>query len=145
MKTFMARTIAVMLTVLTLAAGNTWAQNVYYKWKDENNVVHYGEKPPEGVKAEKVDIYAGKSKPTEYQRPTQEKRESEFDRVQRQNRVSAEEREQYCQAARSNLETINSNPRIQIRDANGNSRVLTQEEVNIERLKAERAVRDFCN
>ena len=47
------RTLAMLAACLVVAV-NVSAQQVVYKWTDEDGVVHFGESPPPGVQAERI-------------------------------------------------------------------------------------------
>jgi len=49
---FLTCTAAILLSVI---GGNTIADEVF-KWTDENGVVHFGDRPPEGQKTQIIDI-----------------------------------------------------------------------------------------
>ena len=55
---------AVSITWLFLAPVGA-AQQVVYKWVDEEGVVHFGESPPEGVDAERITTQAAPSQPAQ--------------------------------------------------------------------------------
>lgn len=125
-----------------------------YKWVDENGVVHFGSQPPkqeqvEVVKAPKSDrlkqwqqeqnalvaqrklATAAEAKDNENPANTSETRPQTEDQQDRQADTSAAEkaaRAQRCRSAQQRLQELQARSRVREVDANGNYRVLPEEE-----------------
>jgi hypothetical protein len=50
----------VLMTALVLPVMDAGATDEVYRWVDENGIVHFGDRPPEQVDAEQVDIQPAK-------------------------------------------------------------------------------------
>lgn len=110
-----------------------------YTWTDENGVTHYGEHPPKGVNAKKINARTGHSEPT----PTPETPEAAPETAQpAAPNFKDPER---CEAARKNLDTLTSNARIKIPDENGNMRYLTDDEREGKVTETEKIIEESCD
>jgi len=129
------------LPALLLAGGLSAQAAQVYKWTDDKGVTHFSAQPPEGQKANEVDVKVapqinGGSAPT-YQMPNGAQQPSVSNDLQQQEldrKVRAQVREEqariqaYCEQARQNLAQLRNNPRIQIQSGRGETRRLTEEE-----------------
>ncbi len=119
-----ARAAAVLFAAL--AAASAGAQ--VYKWVDDKGRTHYGEKPPDGVKATEVGVSSPTGTVTAPQPNMQNVRERELElRNQRLDREQKEQarqreaagREQRCAAARRQLSTLQEQIRVYDRNEKG--------------------------
>lgn len=101
-----------------------------YQWKDERGVIHYSDKPPKGVKAERVKKKGPQSLGT-----------INSDEVSESNDDPDAVR---CQAERDRLALLQSNRRIQMQERDGSLKELTQEEINAEIEFSRRAIARLC-
>jgi hypothetical protein len=124
----------------------------YYKWKDEAGVWHYGAIAPHGVEAIAIQTKGGSSKSIPSTASSDENSESSETEdnaaveyfVEKQPEMTKAERKKYCDAAKSNLETLNSKAVIRKRDANGEVTVISDEERQNEIDNAKQTIKDFC-
>jgi len=138
-----------MIGFSTIQAGNA------YRWVDENGVTHYTQTPPPDKSATRIPpppppSSDGQKAWDQLDRRWQEN-EIRNDARQKQEQKAAEEadvqaaREKNCQAARNNLEILQSTPRKLIRTPDGEYHridpAVRQEQIE----KAEKMVQENCN
>ena len=111
---------AVLLSALLLS-GAAGAQ--VFKWVDKDGKTHYGEKPPDGVKATEVGVPAPgpATVPDDWRRREQESRQRRIDREQQEGaeRATRSGDEQRCAQARRRLELLKAQVRMFSRNAKG--------------------------
>ncbi|KTT27910.1 DUF4124 domain-containing protein [Pseudomonas rhizoryzae] len=130
------------LSALALACGLSVQAAQVYKWTDDKGVTHFSAQPPDGQKANEVDvkvapqINGGGSAPT-YKMPNGAQQPSVSNDAQQQEldrKVKAQVREDQaklkaqCDQARQNLAQLRNNPRILVQSGRGETRRLTEEE-----------------
>ncbi len=117
------------------------AEQTFYRWVDDRgDTVHSDRPPPKGVKYEvistqsrfvrQVDGEAGAVPPQV--EPTVS---NNFNAVDT-NQTLVEKNPEFCQRAKDNLEALNTDVQIQMRDKNGELRAITNEEREIQKKKA---------
>lgn len=111
----------------------------FYKWVDEHGTTHYGKKPPKGVDTQSVKTHTGRSEPTSY-----ESKKEAPEKTAAAAEQKAQKSAQACNSARKNLETINSNARIKVKQDNGEFRYLSPDEINQRKQQANDIIRDNC-
>lgn len=117
-----------------------------YKWVDEKGQVHYGGTPPPGIKAEQI---AGPPPP-----PTGTKADggaASAKQLEKKpaanggaNDSTSELDKAQCELSKKNLETLKSQSRISIKNTDGSTRVMPEEERAEQIRKAEENVKNFC-
>jgi hypothetical protein len=122
------------LTLAALLACAMGAANAadFYRWTDDQGLPHYSDKPPKGVKAEKVK--------NKTRKPTAEEEEL----TAAENQTSNPDAER-CKAEQERLRLLKANSRIQMEDKDGKLRELTAKEIEEEIAFSQRAVQRFCN
>ncbi|WP_369602852.1 DUF4124 domain-containing protein [Hahella sp. SMD15-11] len=125
-------------SALILALATTTAQaGKVYKWTDEQGVVHYTDQPPASATSVKeMDIAEPRYTPLPKSSPETGNRDAdtqkEIDKVRAQQQAENAQveklRKERCEAARKNLDILNTTTRVRIED-NGKSRFLTPEEI----------------
>ncbi|MGA2343040.1 MAG: DUF4124 domain-containing protein [Steroidobacteraceae bacterium] len=132
---------AVLLTWSTLASA------VVYKWVDAQGKVQYGDRPPDGVHAEVVELlgthnsraaapaptHAATSTPT----PSETKKAVDSD--------VAQTREKQCADAQDRYKKLIEGRRLYKTGDNGERQYLTSEEIDSERVNAKRDIDEICN
>ena len=121
---------SVCLLIALISTPATAAERVY-KWTDAEGNVHFGQQPPTGTGAEALDIKQGY---TAEAKPTDEERNDEIRR-----------RRDYCKLAQQNLEALSSEGEVKRKDEYGNVTDMTEEEKATERVRAEAAVKSYCD
>ena len=122
------------------------------KWVDEDGNVHYGDAPPAAVKSQTVRVQSAPSNPGKpLPRLSDENGEgdgggnaaAESDNATAE--ASPEQAAAKCERARSDLNIINTNTNIQLKQPDGTTRYLTGEEVDQYRRKAEADIAQYCS
>jgi hypothetical protein len=140
-------TLCLLLAGLFVFMPPALAETVY-KWVDENGTVHFGERPPEGVEATAVNVSPKSAGLTAERAPdtTQapEPSVAQQRRDERSEKARAMEEEEKlmaaaCEAQRAQLMRLEPRTRILVREPDGSTRMLDDEE----RLKAIEEARTF--
>lgn len=105
-----------------------------YRWTDSRGVIHFTDKPPMGVNAEKV----GAKRSNSLSNPARDAQEAEA--AQEATDPNAER----CRIERERLAILQSNSRIQMEGRDGNMKELSEEEVRQEISLTQRAIDRFC-
>ena len=140
--------IATATLTLSMITSPTHAGKVY-KWTDENGIIHYGDKRPEGAQTETLKVESRSSAP----RPSledqlnsledQEKKESLVKQEQEKAKEAEEQSQLRCNQAKNNLQTIENNARIRIEE-NGELRYMTPEEIAKKKEDMNKIVEEAC-
>jgi len=143
-----------MKRVLMFAALIAWsgiAGAVVYKWVDAQGKVHYGDRPPDGVHAEVVDMpgsHAVSSEPahSESAPAATQTPAAGDDRAKKavQDDV-AQTREKQCADAQEHYKKLIEGRRLYKTGADGERQYLTSDEIDSERLNAKHDVDTICN
>jgi hypothetical protein len=155
----MKRTLLLMLALgfaLSFAGGASAQQ---FRWIDKDGRVQYGDTPPPGVKATRLKPPPAGSAPApaaaaskdgkklspeaSFQKRQQE-REAE-EKKSAQASADAEAKRQNCEAARSQLRSIQAGQRMSTTNAQGERVFLDDAQIASERARAEQAVAANCN
>ena len=136
-------TLSILLTLLATAqSGMAMART--YKWIDADGGIHYTQAPPADRKAKIIEV-TGKGSPADTPAPEAKPKKKEEEQAKQyrvltpekpdpeaQRKAEAQrekQRQEACEALRNNLQILERNTRIRIReDDNGQPRVLTPEE-----------------
>ncbi len=105
-----------------------------YRWTDSRGVIHYTDKPPHGVNAERVTTKRSPS----LANPRQDAVEETSETAPNPDAVR-------CQSERERLAVLQRGGRIQMEGRDGTVRDLSEEEIQQEREFSQRAVERFCN
>ncbi|NBB94044.1 MAG: DUF4124 domain-containing protein [Gammaproteobacteria bacterium] len=125
--------ITSLLLGLLVSPPVTGAEDTIYKWVDEEGVVHYSTRPPDGVDFVEmgIDLESNESPPatdaettSSEQRPAEPPEQPEMTEAEPDPEVVAER----CRQARSNLENLTQRSNLTIRGDDGESRPLSDEE-----------------
>jgi len=132
------------LTYLVLMVSTTLNAGTIHKWVDENGNVHYGDAPPVKTKTENVRVQAAPSNPGKPlpRLSTSDDTKQAGDKAQQE--VSAEQARKICEAARKDLDVINTSNRIRIQQADGSERYLGEAEIAERKAKSQTDVDRFC-
>lgn len=144
-----------MLCVLVLSASPAQAE-VIYKWTDEKGTVHYGERPPEGVNAQRVtvsnapdpdevdDPYASARAPEGEPSAAQQQREQRAQMAEEQ-RQEAARIAAACEAQKSRLEQLIPRAKVILQNPDGTSRMLDDDERLSMIAESQKFVDENCN
>lgn len=162
-------TLAMIIAMLVAASAATAAKkSKFYKWTDENGVVHYTqEPPPDQVGADEVTVQdlGPASAPASAQGEDDEGAEGDSDssgqksvnerlaeeaEAYRQQAAILEERQKQvrklnCEQGRALIAALEPSQRTVIRDADGTERVVSGDNRIRELEKARKMVADNCN
>lgn len=144
--------LAVVLAIASPAAQFAAAGDTYYRWLDSRgNPVHSDRPPPSGTPYEVVSTGSTLKRivtPDEGAVPKEVKPRVGNEFKQKDpaaEQEAAEKNPEYCDKAKTNLKTLDSAPRVRIRDPDtGEYRYLSDEEREAEKAKAEQAIKRYC-
>jgi len=131
---------------------------VVYKWVDAQGKVQYGDRPPDGVHAEVVEMlgtHAARSTPpasTSSSAPSASSTAgsgkpaagSDAAKQAVENDV-AQTREKQCADAQERYKKLIEGRRLYKEGTNGDRQYLTSDEIDAERVSAKQAVDEICN
>jgi hypothetical protein len=146
-----------MKRLLLFAALIAWsgvAGAVVYRWVDAQGKVLYGDRPPDGVHAEVVELLG-----THVARTTSSKDASPSSRTGAKNDTAQDDastkkavdsdvqqvKDQQCAAAQEQYKKLIEGRRIYKTGADGERQYLTSEEVDTQRADAKREIDATCN
>jgi hypothetical protein len=136
-----------------LIAWSGMSAAVVYKWVDAQGKVQYGDRPPDGVHAEVVEMlgnHAARSAPAApaaSSAPPSSSKPGATDSAAKQAVDSdvSQTREKQCADAQDRYKKLIEGRRLYKEGANGERQYLTSDEIDAERLNAKQAVDDICN
>jgi hypothetical protein len=133
-----------------LLAWSGMASAVVYKWVDAQGKTLYGDRPPDGVHAEVVELLGthvarpAESKPSSA--PTKASDNSSDDAAKKAVAQDvAQTREKQCTEAQDRYKHLIEGRRLYKEGANGERQYLTAEEIDTQRLDAKREIDAVCN
>lgn len=145
---------------LCWALAGTAAATEVYRWKDANGITQYGERPPEGVSAQRVALRAEPSVApappaagdAATAAPIDDPNLSADERAERARQraleAAAEARRQTraaaCARAQQNLQVLRANDYVSLREGEG-TRTLTANERQEQIAENERAEAEHCS
>jgi hypothetical protein len=135
---------AVLLTWSTLASA------VVYKWVDAQGKIQYGDRPPDGVHAEVVELLgvnnhaaAAAANSTASKSPNAPAASSETKKAVDSDVAQA--RQKQCADAQERYKHLVEGRHLYKTGDNGERQYLTSEEIDAERLNTKRDVDELCN
>jgi Domain of unknown function (DUF4124) len=145
-----------LLLVAALLAWSGMAGAVVYKWVDAQGKLQYGDRPPDGVHAEVVELLgthvartaaARASEAASTVRPTNRDQPSQDDAKTKKavDNDVAQSREKQCADAQDHYKKLIEGRRLFKTGADGERQYLTSEEIDAERLNAKREIDATCN
>jgi hypothetical protein len=123
----------------------------YYRWQDaKGNPVHSDRPPPAGIDYEVINTGSKLVRKVEAEQgavpaTTRSTPSNEFSTQPSEPETTVEKNPEYCSRAQANLQTLNTNARVRIRDNNGEYVYLSQEEKDIQRKKAQDLIAVHCD
>lgn len=146
----------------------------FYKWEDDEGVVHYTAIAPGNRASETVNTQSGEHRPsrdqqasdkttgktsskteadkkvaeneTGLEKPPEPKKPETAPPTKPELKEPREETEKKCAVTRKNLETMNTRARVRIEDPDtGQLRYLSPEEINSRKAIAQKNIDQFCN
>jgi hypothetical protein len=144
-----------LLLFAALIAWSGMASAVVYKWVDAQGKVQYGDRPPDGVHAEVVELLGTHvaRQPAETAKPDSSSSASNAQKPAQtantaKNQVAddvAQAREKQCTDAQERYKKLIEGRRLYKTGTNGEREYLTSEEIDKERLDAKNDVDTICN
>ena len=142
-----------ILGALVAGSDGAWADETYYRWKDDRGKLVVSDRPPADPDVEyevvsqrssmvrRVAPGEGAVPPEVTPRPG-----NRFEQVDTSEATQAvTNNPESCARARANMETLNSSARIRIRDEDtGEMRFLSEEEKETQRQRALETIRVHC-
>ncbi len=148
-----------ILLCLTLVAWSGMSSAVVYKWVDSQGKTMYGDHPPDGVRAELVELYNGRgahsastpTRPATSNAPSNKgaaltppgAAESSTQKTVQEDVAAA--RDKQCTDAQARYKTLIEGRRLYKTGENGERQYMTAEEIDSERLNAKRELDAVCN
>jgi hypothetical protein len=144
-----------VLLCAVLIAWSGMASAVVYKWVDAQGKVHYGDQPPDGVKAEVVEglgshssrsTAATQSAPAQNSKTAAPAQSSSSDATKKAvaDDVAAT-REKQCADAQENYKKLIEGRHLYKTGPDGEREYLTSDEIDAQRLTAKQDVDSICN
>jgi|SRR5450631_3775198 hypothetical protein len=147
-----------MKRVLLCTALMVWsamASAVVYKWVDAQGKIQYGDRPPDGVHADVVELLgthvAHPTAPAPARAPSSAPQTAASGEPATQDTKKAvaqdvaESREKQCADAQDRYKKLIEGRRLYKTGADGERQYLTSDEIDAERLNAKRDVDSVCN
>jgi hypothetical protein len=144
-----------LFLILLLSATPTIAAS--YRWVDENNHVHYSDKPPTGHKTAKVlttppsrseaasDTVAGKTlaeRAADLKKSQQDKQKAANQANEKQEMENVDKAN--CATTRQNLAVLQNSPRIAEYDSSGERSFLSDEQRQERLAKTQQDIEKYC-
>ncbi len=139
-----------LLLLSTAASGQVSADEIHYRWLDaRGNPVHSDRPPPAGTDYEVISTSSGFKRivPAEQgvvPKEVEPRVGNEFEKIETTVTIDKRKNPALCERARQNLEALNSSGRIRVKDDQGDPRFLDEDEIEVERSKAQDAVKAYC-
>jgi hypothetical protein len=140
-----------VLLCALLMGWSAMASAVVYKWVDAQGKLQYGDRPPDGVHAEVVELLgihsghpaantavSGADKPAAPPPPANNAKKAVDSDV-------AQSREKQCAEAQDRYKKLIEGRRLYKTGENGERQYLTSDEIDSERVNAKRDVDETCN
>ncbi len=145
------RNMKYLVCLFILISSSTYAQGIY-KWTDEYGKIHYGDSPPASVIAEEVTVDAAPTNPgralprLEISDPVSNTTSSDSpEKDEPEPEISEEQAKENCKQAHRNLTNLNrSRNKARVRNPDGTSRQMNNEERKASREQANQYVKEFC-
>jgi len=149
-----------LLVCAALIAWSGMASAVVYKWVDAQGKVQYGDRPPDGVHAELIEMlgtHSARAAPTRAAATTPTATAQPISAVTRDPTAPdasarkavdedvAQERDKQCAEAQERYKKLIEGRKLFKAGPNGERQYLTSEEIDSERVNAKRDVDTICN
>jgi hypothetical protein len=144
-----------LLLFAALIAWSGMASAVVYKWIDAQGKLQYGDRPPDGVHAEVVELLVAHaaaarsaSAPAAQASPrggTANPANKETDDKKVVDQDVAQTRDKQCTEAQDRYKKLIEGRRLYKTGPNGERQFMNSEEIDTERLNAKRDIDNICN
>lgn len=117
-----------------------------YRWVDEKGLPHYSEKPPREAQSETLNVKAaGTGTASTYSSNQPSKVKAEVEEPIKEDSLSKEDKDKYCQQSRTLLERMNGNTQGRFEQPDGSYRKLEQSEIADYKSQASEGITAYCN
>jgi len=134
-----ARSITALVLAVLLALADTATAETIYKWVDDQGITHYGDEPPSGTDAQRIEASeepsSSETERAQQQLETTTERLEERRRERLEERRAAqreqrkrEQREKRCQELRQALRNVKRNRNLIKPDGEGGYEAMTEQE-----------------
>ncbi len=140
-----------LLLFAALVAWSGMAGAVVYKWVDAQGKVQYGDRPPDGVHAEVVELlgtHVARSTPTRTDSGVKPAVQTPLGDDAAKKAVAddvAQSRDKQCADAQDRYKKLIEGRRLYKTGENGERQYLTSDEIDAERVNAKRDLDAICN
>ena len=139
-----------LLLFAALIAWSGMASAVVYKWVDAKGEVQYGDRPPDGVHAEVVELLGTHTarQPSDAAKPAASASAPAGTDAAAKKQIAddvAQSRDKQCTEAQERYKKLIEGRRLYKTGANGEREYLTSAEIDKERLEAKTEVDTICN
>jgi hypothetical protein len=139
--------------IVLMAAGSlhSGAADSHYRWLDNRgNTVLSDRPPPAGTDYEVISTKSGMKRQVQGEQGAVPREvvpsvRNEFEPVARNPSAEVRKNPEICTIARTNLETLNTFARVQVRNDQGDVQYLSDEEKEVQRNEAEALIRQHCD
>jgi hypothetical protein len=141
---------ATLLALLATSATQSMADTNHYRWIDDRgNPVYSDRAPPKGVDYEVVTAGSGLKRVVEAEEgavppEVEPSVGNEFEQVDTAAVRRTKKNPELCERARQNLEALTSSEQVKVRNDQGEVRLLTPEEMEVQRQTAEAQISVYC-
>lgn len=141
---------ALLLPTLLLLAGNSYAGTTHYHWNNERGESVYSDRPPpKGVDYEVISTSSNFKRSVSSDEgavplETEPRVGNEFNKIDTAQTDRLKKNNELCQRARTNLEALTSSPQVKIRNDQGEVRLLTPEEIEVQKQTANAQISVYC-
>ncbi len=132
--------LSLFAAVTLAAAGYT---DTYYKWVDDQNITHYGKRPPADRESTEVHTSGLRSAPAPAPSTSAKEEAGKPGNIKTAEGKLIKDPE-VCKRARTNLKTLQESALIRQKDEYGDVRVLSEEEKASEINRAKDAIKLNC-
>lgn len=137
------RTLIIILGacyVLALQA----APEGHYRWTDENGIIQYADRPPEGIESEFIKFATSKRSKDDDENKGNELETGNDSKIFDKVEVLPEKDPALCKQAQRNLKALEGS-RIRITESDGSKRILNDDEKEAQRDNAKKFIKLHCN
>jgi hypothetical protein len=141
-----------LLLFAALIAWSGMASAVVYKWIDAQGKLQYGDRPPDGVHAEVVELLVshsastrGAAAPAPAPRNASVPAPKDADDKKAVAQDVAQTKDKQCTEAQDRYKKLIEGRRLYKTGPDGERQFMTSEEIDTERLNAKRDVDNICN
>ncbi|MGI9286371.1 MAG: DUF4124 domain-containing protein [Pseudomonadales bacterium] len=119
--------------------------DVVYRWVDNENIVHYSERPPKGIKSTRIKTSSGSSSAVKKDSLAAPQSEQEAKRkLAEASTPNPRKNKEVCERASFNYKLLNERARIKQKDDKGEVRYLSDEEKEEQKKSAKVAMDTYC-